>query len=161
MTEITIPSKTVINYMAFNRCNKLIKINITKEQFANMAKGLHEDLIGVATNFVVNINLDKDIVTPNGEFSFLEEITLNTNIFNFDTLYLLYKLVYHHYQIVAVSGIGEESYETLPIENRPTEQELIYWLPNTDNKWGAKFYSDCDKNISLMLYGKYPRPQQY
>ena len=125
---------------AFYSNQNSVKVNMTKAQLESVVKGLHEQYIGVAEEFALHLEPAEHFKDENalGHYEvFAEYICILAddldlaNISTYDFWKIFHEFA-HHYQVVAMYGVGEERYDSLLI--KPTQEEVTAWKQDYDKE---------------------------
>ena len=142
-TKIVFDEKAVFDEIspdAFYSNQNSVKANMTKAQLESVVKGLHEQYIGVADGFALCLEPAEHFKDENalGHYEiFAEYICILAddldlaNISTYDFWKIFHEFA-HHYQVVAMYGVGEETYESLLI--KPTQEDVTAWKQDYDKE---------------------------
>lgn len=132
--EVGMPAESGLWYIApdaFWSPNDSVSANLTKTHLDLMLQRLHYRYIGKNDNFVCKIMGDEHFAE--NELAHYEALTeyvcVKKSAFDGDfssfELCLLYHEFFHHYQLVAMIGIGDETLEALRI--KPSAEDIEGW----------------------------------
>lgn len=134
--EVVFDENMQLEYLspdAFWSSRDEVTANLTKTHLAMMLNQLHNTYIGENADFEVRFELgDHFDENEYGHYeAFTEYICVTEGLFGETArisameLSIIYHEFAHHYQFIAMVGLGEETYESLIIQ--PTQEEVEAW----------------------------------
>ena len=125
---------------AFYSNQNSVKANMTKAQLESVVKSLHEIYIGDADGFELRFEPVEHFTGEGvvGHYEgFAEYICIRADDFDFANIspndfWKIFHELAHHYQFVAMYGVGEETYESLLIQ--PTQEDVAAWKQAYDTE---------------------------
>lgn len=133
--EVALPQEDSLSYIspdAFWSLNDAISVNLSERHVQMLLQTLHERYIGKNENFTYKVEPDEHFNNENDQAHYetmMEYVCIKQSAFHGDIsafeLGVLYHEFFHHYQIVARLGVGEENLETLAVQ--PTAEEIAAW----------------------------------
>ena len=147
--QVVIPEGDSLSYIspnAFWSPNNSIKMNLSEKHLGMMLQTLHTKYIGENENFTYVLQDDShfELINELAHYEALSEyICIRKSMFSSEItsirLGILYHEFFHHYQIVATLGVGEESLETMKI--KPTAEEIEAWKQPYDKEDYNAYYN--------------------
>jgi hypothetical protein len=116
LDSMILPPNTRISPDAF-MLTPFSNLGITDEQINWIAQDLHNNFIGSAVEFKVNIERGIQYTGDNFEGRYIantESVSLKFDTFSISILDALLHEFFHHYQYVLTIGVGDETYDMVP-----------------------------------------------
>lgn len=161
--EVVLAEDTQLEYIspdAFWSSWDSVTVNLTTAQLTMMVQELHTMYIGGNDGFGVHFE-QTDHFKDDGEQghyeSFAEYICVKEGLFGETArisafeLGIIYHEFAHHYQFIAMVGVGEETYDSLAI--KPTQEEVEAWLQDYD-KTNPDAYWNHPMEVSARAFAE-------
>lgn len=147
--QVVLPQADAVSYIspdAFFSPNDMVSVNLSEKHLNMLLQTLHSAYIGENASFTYKIQDAAHFDSENtlahyeslAEYVCIKDSTFTEEFSAFE-LGILYHEFFHHYQVVATTGLGEESLATMKI--KPTSEEIESWKQPYDTTDYEKYWN--------------------